>query len=417
VLEAQHPSHRSLDDVDDWASVAKGLRAHALDCLQTSFGLIADRAHGAGAHLAMGARCGLETRAGNRFDGLRPTLDDRLAEAGELLGLRAVARWSSLDGPELRRSVAETTSLYVVGDAFHLPWGPYAGHESMAHSFVLLAQRAGRYTVIDAYHNDTAWGPARPGTWQLSAEELDAAVAAGADALALEAGPRPTLEVPTVLADNAERLRNATPAIRRYLAAARSQLPGLEGIERLVLDIWLLSRERTLHVEWLADVGQPHAAAAEQARQWQRLATQSYIALRRARRGEPAEPGVLDRVTELFSRDVELAGQRADVARAHPVHEAVLDALRGSLNVDDETVRTSATLRDLPGFTSFRLVDVIERVERRLGIELAPGAIVAANLSDLAGLCRLFQDACPARERDGSPGERPSMTERWPEAP
>jgi acyl carrier protein len=71
---------------------------------------------------------------------------------------------------------------------------------------------------------------------------------------------------------------------------------------------------------------------------------------------------------------------------------AVLDALRDTLPLDDGAIREAATLRALPGFNSFRLVDVIDRVERRLGVQL-PAEVAADDLQDVEGLCRLFARA------------------------
>lgn len=388
-----------------WAPVLAGLHTRALDCLQTSFALLADHAHGTGSHLALGAPYGFRTRASGDLVGVEATPDDRAAEATDLLGLHVDARWIRLDGPRVRRLARSGTPLYLTADAYDLPWCPYAGHEHMRHSFLCDVSDAGA-TIIDAYDNDTAWGPARPGVWHLTPDEFDAALAGGAHILAVDAGPLPRIDVPATLAENAERSRRAEPRIDRFLATARSQVVSVAGLRRFVLDVWLLGRERLLHAEWLTSV-RPAARPdlASQSERWQQLASRSYLALRRAAQGRPADPGIVDGLAELIGANAETLTALADAERnppatgaepatgPEPVRDVVLHALRESLPVDAAGISASATLRDLPGFNSFRLVDVIDRVERDLGVRLPDNAIAAADLRDVDSLCAMFATA------------------------
>jgi acyl carrier protein len=401
------PDRRVADPV--WTPILDGLRASALDCLQTSFALLADHAYGGGRHLALGAPFTFHSRVDNDLLAVEATPDDRATEAEELLGLRVEGRWSQLDGPQVRRLVEPGQPLYVTADAYHLSWCPYQGHEHMRHSFLAVDAGAGAVTVVDAYHNDTAWGPARPGAWRLPAAEFDAALAGGAHALAaVAAGPPPAVDVPATIAGNAARARAARPEIDRYLSAVHSQLTTVDGLRRLVLDVWLLGRARQLHEHWLA-AAHPGAAAAMtgQAERWQQLAARSYVALRRGR----AAPGVVDALAALLAEhlatleslaaSLEPAGpSRSGPSRAgprdEPVRAAVLGALCETLHVDDSRLHAADTLRDLPGFNSFRLVDVIDRVERRLGVEVPAAALSAADLHDVDSLCAMFASAAPA---------------------
>lgn len=388
-----------LPNLEDrrWTPVLQGLRADALDCLQTTFALIADGAHGVGTHLALGARWGVSSPAS--------TLDTRAAEARELLGLRPVARWQDIDGPNLRQEAALHECLYVTADAYYMPWLPLVGRQHMAHSF-LLGSDSGGLVVVDAYHNETPWGPARPGAWRVRARQLDDAVAAGATAIVLTADPLPPLDVATVLASNAEQMR--TELLDRRMARARAMIgdrdtDGCEAMERLVLDIWLTCRERLLHAAWLENLPQPPAAApdmAQQAEDWRQLAAQSYISLRRARRGRSIDAGVVEGLARLLGRDIELAtrlGQRDGGERARLemplVRGVVVTALGTVLGLDAQLVDTACTLRDLPGFDSFRLVEAIEEVEEILGVEAAVDRVGAVGLRDVDGLCRLFAAA------------------------
>ncbi|TBL39256.1 acyl carrier protein, partial [Verrucosispora sp. SN26_14.1] len=90
------------------------------------------------------------------------------------------------------------------------------------------------------------------------------------------------------------------------------------------------------------------------------------------------------------------APRAADASGDGPVQAAVLGALRDTLHLDEARLRPTDVLRDLPGFDSFRLVDVIDRVERRLGVEVPATALSAADLRDVGSLCAMFADAGPA---------------------
>ncbi|GIJ80001.1 Acyl carrier protein [Micromonospora phaseoli] len=401
-----HTQSRSDRQTEDpvWTPILTGLRATALDCLQTSFALLADHAHGTGSHLALGARFEFRTRERDGLVSVEATADDRAAEAVALLGLRAEGRWMQLDGQQVRRLFETGQPLYVTADAHDLPWCPYYGHEHMRHSFLATAADSGEVTVVDAYHNDTAWGLARPGVWRLPVTEFDAALAGGAHTLAVAADPAPAIHVPGMLAANAERARQARPDIVRYLASLESNLATVDGLHRFVLDVWLLGRARQLHEHWLEST-RPEAATAlaGQAQRWQQLSARSYVALRRAQAGRPAVPELADALTTLLDEHLAtleaIAGSTptttGDTPQGAdgPVRAAVLGALRETLHLDDAGLRSTDVLRDLPGFDSFRLVDVIDQVERRLGVEVPATALSAADLRDVGSLCAMFTDA------------------------
>jgi acyl carrier protein len=362
----------------------EGLHAEALDCLQTSIAVVADEAQGSGAHALLGCRLGWDTRR---------DLDHRLAEAAELLGVRATERRDVADGPALRALLDGGERLYVAADAYDMPWIPYAGHRHMAHSF--LVERADeQYVVLDAYHNDTEWGPARPGAWTLSSDELDGVLAQGGVAVRLEAPETsPRLDEAAVLAENAERAQAAE--IEDYLAAVRKQIDEPEGVDRLVLDVWLLARERLLHATWLDGLAGRRSTAerAEQlAQDWLALATRSYVAMRRSRRGPSRMEAIVDDLEAQLAADREYAEQAAaepSAERTDDPRQVVLESVADVLPLDGEAIDDETPLRDLPGFDSFRLVEVLERVEERLGVEL-PERIDAADLQTVGAVTRLF---------------------------
>lgn len=312
----------------------ESLRADLLDCLQVNLAILADRHHGPGTHLALGAELTGES-----------TLDSRLAQASRLLGLQVVKRH---DDADLRDRATEEPQ-YAVADAFELSWVPYAGHQHMDHSF-LFRDAGDACEIIDGYHNGTPWGDARPGVWRVPWDEL----------------PRATV-VEVVLGDLPEP-RMITPfTLDRDVAAMCAD------VERMVLDIWLLARSRGLHAAWLDS-----ATFAAHAQEWNALAAHSYVAMRRVLRGGPLVPSVPQELQRLLQQDVDLTQVRAVVTQEL---SAVLEA----------GVHSGQTpLRELPGFSSFRLVDVIERVEARLGREVEPDALTPESLRDLDSLCGLF---------------------------
>jgi acyl carrier protein len=384
------------------------VHADALDCLQSSLALLADRAFGGGTHLALGQEWRLPIAETVAVGHLQPTLLDRLGQA-ERIGLHARAPRGPADARETLAEVDGGATLYLVADAYELPWVPYTRRQHMPHSFLLEPGENG-YVVIDGYHNDTEWGQARPGAWALPLATIDRILASGAVTVTVRpAAPPPprdgsgpaAAQVASVIAANAAAAGRAGDDIDRYVDALRHHADQPDAMQRLVLDIWLLGRERLLHSLWLG--GHPAAAlVAQHAQSWRQLAAQSYLAMRRSRRGQPMGSAVLDDVAKQLHADARLAMDLADPAAevaaaptpvvAPAVGRAVFAALGGALHVDEQTIRHCATLRELPGFDSFRLVDVISRIEEGLGVTL-PADLPAEYLRDVDGLCRLFSDA------------------------
>ncbi|BCJ67438.1 acyl carrier protein [Polymorphospora rubra] len=409
----------------EWTPVLDGLRADLLDCLQVNLAAVADRAAGPGAHLALGAPLRFVTTAGPLgLPVLTASVERRLDEAAGLLGLRVDRRWTGVSGADLRELARDHGPLYVVGDAFTMPWLPYAGHEHMEHSF-LLADAGPQCVVADGYHNSTRWGDARPGVWRLPAADLDAAVPA-ATAMTLTVAAAPEVDRAAVLRENAADLAAAQTAVDDYLDRIRARAGEPAVAAQIVLDVWLLGRSRALHAAWLAATAThpPDAAAtdppgdrtgelAAHADSWLALAGQSYVAMRRAARGGAFPAAVLDRYAELLHTDVVLAGRLVAGAAAPPpsadgvVGPAAVDPARiravlaaefgAVLGLEPEAV-AGRPLRELPRYNSFRLVDVIERAEERLGVQLDPDDLTVTALRDLDSLCGVFGRARPVPE-------------------
>ena len=372
-----------------WSPVLPAVRADALDCVQANLAVLADVHAGAGAHLELGAQLRFDIEPGP--DGVPRVVRSvpyRLAAAHDLLGLRVARRWDGIDGAGLRELATGTGPLLVVADAYALSWTPYAGRQHTEHTFVLSAPD----TAVDAYHDETPWGPQRPGVWRLSPADLDAITDATALLLAAEPVPPRT----GMLAANARALADAAPAIDTYLAAQRAGGPAAAA--GLAVDVWLLGRSRLLHAAWLARHGEPAAEAEGHARDWLSLAAKSFVAARRAGTAGTLPEGVLTELARLLHEDVELAGRLAAAAAgpAPPDHAAVREALvaaiRDVLRVGEPEITAARTLRELPNYNSFRLVDIIERVETRLGLVLDDEALTPQALHDVDSLCKAFAE-------------------------
>ncbi|WP_199754084.1 acyl carrier protein [Amycolatopsis sp. WAC 01375] len=351
-----------------WSPLLETIRADALDCLQANLAVLADRHGEAGAHLSLGAPLRFDLEPGPR---VAASLPYRLAAAHETLGLRVARRWDGIDGARLRALADEAGPLYVIADAHGLTWTPYAGRRHTEHTFLLSTSD----TVVDAYHDETPWGPCRPGVWRLSPSELDAMLPT---ATALRFTAEPIAEQSDVLAVNAKAMADAVPAIDAYLAADHG--------DGLVLDIWLLGRSRLLHGAWLARYDRPSPEVDEHAKAWLTLASKSYVASRRSRTGAPGT-AVLDDLGRLLHEDVAIA---ARLAARHTTRAAVLAVIQDVLRIDEPTVRAATTLRELPNYNSFGLVDIIERVETRLAVVLDDEDLTPQALQDIDSLCAIF---------------------------
>ena len=383
--------------VESMARAMGSVPAELLDCIQVNLAVVADHWHGEGTALRLGAPLRFDPRW--RDDGLpvtESTADGRLADAGTLLGLDPADE-------------AGDQPWYAIGDAFDLPWLPYHGRQHMEHSFLLVPDDAGA-TVLDAYHNDTPWGPARPCTHRLDGAGLDRLLAGALMRIVRlrRAQPAP-LPPAAVLAANRDALSTPATAVAvdRYVAAYRGPADPLAAAERLSLETWLLARSRLLHLRWLQ--GQPGVtvppAAAEHLRAWPGLAEQAYVALRRVQRGRPAPPATCQRLADLLHGDAAAARSLAESnphteeeppmsvpdVRQPGVREIVVQTAAQVLAVDPATLQNGGPLTEVPSFSSFRVVEIIERAEEALGVELAAAELTPDNLHHLDRLCAVFE--------------------------
>src|SRR6185437_4537309 len=255
------------------------------------------------------------------------------ARQDDLLGQRTGwrPRWQPVTGagtdlPQWQSELDSGSPVLLVGDAFHLPWLPYQGHEHMDHGFVLVAlgtASEGRGDaaggdliahIVDPYDNVTEWGTAKPLSTRLPVRDLDAALSGGRWAVLVPtAASEPVRPAAQVAANAAAILASADEGLCQHFVERHRQA-GLAGAASMSLQTWLLARNRALHAMWLAslpsDVIAPSTAErfhAEVCGGWQKAAEMAYVALRRVRSGRPAPPAAFAAVASAADAEAVLA--------------------------------------------------------------------------------------------------------------
>jgi acyl carrier protein len=72
------------------------------------------------------------------------------------------------------------------------------------------------------------------------------------------------------------------------------------------------------------------------------------------------------------------------------MRELVISIAADVLGVDPSLLARNGDLTRLPTYTSFRVLDIVESVEQRLTLEVAPDDLVPANLRRVDTLCAMF---------------------------
>ncbi|MFF8830832.1 acyl carrier protein [Streptomyces sp. NPDC015131] len=393
---------------DPLAEAIRGIDTTALDCVQVNAAVLADAAHGSGTHRELGGRLRFTTRS--RTTGALPTVEqqpvDQVRQLAGPLGLALDIGAPVTEGAALLdRLPADGGALYVVGDAYRMPWLPYHGHQHMDHSLLLRATDGGaRVEAVDAYDNETPYGRAEPVICSYERAQA-AALFDGAPAVPVSVRPLPgpgaaREPVARTLARNAEdaALLLAGDAPERYAHAFRDLSDQSAACTALLLETWLLARSRRLHAAWVADraPGSAHAsAAAERAAAWDELAGQCYLASRRVQRGRPVPPQIHTTLARLLRADAELAVEAARTGSGDPmpdpaqIRRTVTDTVADVLGADPAAVAGTDDLSRLEGFASFQMVETVERLEDAYGVEFAPGDLQPAVLRSVDGLVGL----------------------------
>ncbi|MEZ5840831.1 MAG: hypothetical protein R3D02_10545 [Hyphomicrobiales bacterium] len=221
-----------------------------------------------------------------------------------------------------RQLLAAGTPPLLYGDAFAMPWLPYAGNEHMEHGFLVdgISGDGTSVHVVDAYSNLTEWGAAVP-----TAIEVDTAtILAAIDQLAgsnrhrvetLEPGTGVTdFDPASALAENAAvigtRLRGNGEMVA-FAGHYRARRGDLAETRQFVLATWLVARARRLHALWLADLetarpdllpaGFAAEFATEIAARWGEAQEAAYLMSRRVARGRAAPEAVFDLIAGMLS--------------------------------------------------------------------------------------------------------------------
>ena len=350
-----------------------------LDSFQPNLALLATGPPGTDTHPRLGAvpRRAPRPLADGPLAGLltvEPTLDEQLADAAALLGLDVADRRRTGPG-----EVPDTTGgpLYVVADAYHLPWVPYHRTKHVEHSFLVDDDGGDTLLISDAYHNDTQWGRARPVRLPHGREDFAALFKALPDgAETVRFTPRPLGAPP-----EPGHVPGPPP---EYLRGYAEHPDRRAALEAFTLETWLLARARRLHAAYLEErrgSGLPEPVR-EHLRRWDGLVEHAYLAFRRVDRGRAEPPGLFERAAEALAQDAVALGTGAAVRE---VVASVLEIDEAALNDGDLTAH--------PEFNSIRMVEIVEILEERFAVEFDPADLVPENLQGVAGLRALLNRA------------------------
>ncbi|MBK3569777.1 BtrH N-terminal domain-containing protein [Streptomyces sp. MBT62] len=168
------------------------------------------------------------------------------------------------DGPgyydAVRALLAEGTPLIIYGDAFHMPWLPYFGHDSSAHPTVLVGATDEEFHLVEAYTNSTPWGKVVPGPARVSRAEFEKLVEAlppgqRGEIIALtgRCTARPANPAGTLRA-NARSILDRVGEhgdLTAYAEWAREHAADARAMALYDLGCWEVTRARSCHAVWL----------------------------------------------------------------------------------------------------------------------------------------------------------------------
>ncbi len=156
----------------------------------------------------------------------------------------------------------------------------------------------------------------------------------------------------------------------RYTAAYQRCPDRTTALGQLTLETWLLLRQRQLHAAYRGTPDLPHL------REWAALTEAVFLAYRRVERGRAEPPGLTARLRDLLERD--------RTAFTDPVRPVVTRIVSDVLGVPAS--RLPEDLTTTPTFTSFSVVEIVERIERELNAEFAAEDIVPEHLNSISEL-------------------------------
>lgn len=207
---------------------------------------------------------------------------------------------------DLARLADEGPSL-LFGDAYHMPWLPYANNQHMEHSVILTAIDDRSADIVDAYSIRTEWGEARPTATSVSTDCLVDSInslksARHKIAWSVQKGSEMAGQgFDRVLLANVENILqelDARHAMRTFATYYADHAKNPDALAQFALDCWLITRARQIHARWLADLAQKssglvsatvvEAFTTAVVRPWQTASEFAYIAFRRAKDGRSA---------------------------------------------------------------------------------------------------------------------------------
>lgn len=217
--------------------------------------------------------------------------------------------------PSVEAHLRRGEPLLVYGDAFAMPWLPYAGRERLEHGFVVdgLSADGEWLHVVDAYSNLTEWGAAVPIKTKVDRSTFLSILAALGnenryrfDTIEASSG-RAAYNAASFLRANSDAISRSVGrgrAIAAFSEYHRQRLADVDAIGAFMLATWTLARARKLHGLWLADLARrepallpeswPARFLAEIAGPWGNLQELAYLLFRRVRRGRSAPSTCFD---------------------------------------------------------------------------------------------------------------------------
>jgi hypothetical protein len=200
--------------------------------------------------------------------------------------------------------LADEGPILLFGDAYHMPWLPYANKQHMEHSVILTSVDGRNASIVDAYSIRTEWGDARPTATSVPAACLVESISSlkstrHRTAWSIQKGAENAGQsIDRVLYANVESILqelDATHAMRTFATYYADRVKQPDVLQQFALDCWLVTRARQIHARWLADLAQSSsgtisAAVAEAfentvVRPWKTASEFSYVAFRRAQGG------------------------------------------------------------------------------------------------------------------------------------
>ncbi|GAB2975396.1 phosphopantetheine-binding protein [Amycolatopsis acidiphila] len=364
----------------DVSSVDAGL----FDCLQINLAVLASHYHGAATPYRLGAELHFNPRSRqNSLPTVEPSLGQQLEAADERLGLASIQR---VDTASAHEALGSDVPVYLITDAAYLPWLPYYRQKHVEHSFLLEPAGDGVW-IIDGYRNETIWGPAEPCRFKRDRSAVVDLIRTLPDLSAIWFEPRP-LPAPPPLSFEMSR-----QSLRSYLSTYAEHPDRETALDRFSLEIWLLHRSRRLHTRYRCEFrGDVSPAVRTHLQEWSKMVARVYLAYRRVAQGRPEPPGLFTAVGNLLGEDGSVFVPESPVSDGTDVHAGVRATVATVLGLPEQLVE-QGELTNLPAFSSLRMIEIVERLERVFAVEFPPGSLLPEKLVRVDDLCELVRDA------------------------